>query len=181
MIERTLAKRYASALLSSAIAQKVVARIEEEILAFAHAYRAQRDLRVILEHPRIPLAGKLETLSRVLGTEAHPLLVHFLEHVTEKKRIRFIPEIAAQYDALADAFEGVVRVTVTSRSPLSAAHTKRLEARLAATTGKVIDLRAQVDAALLGGLAVRIGDRILDGSVAGRLKATKESLLLAHD
>ncbi|MBI3268991.1 MAG: F0F1 ATP synthase subunit delta [Planctomycetes bacterium] len=181
MIERTLSKRYARALLAASVRQGIVARIEEEVLDLADTYKKDKRLREFLEHPRIPEATRLDVVRKLLAVRAHPLLAHFVEVLVEKRRTKFLPEIAAQYDALADEYEGVVRVTVTSRSPLARGQQDRLETQLGRRLGKKIDLRPQVDASLLGGVLLRIGDRILDGSVAGRLKAAREALLLRHD
>lgn len=178
MIEKTLAKRYASALLTQTERTGGVEETEALLLALKKAYESDPSLRAALDHPKIPRARKAELLRKLFEGTAVPALQEFLSLLVRKNRTNLIPDVAEMFDRLADRSRGVVRVEVRSFLPLSPQQRSALESRLTARlAGRKIDLRAVEDRALLGGLSVRIGDTVIDGSVAARLKELREQLL----
>lgn len=177
MIEKTIAKRYADALLGRCEADHVVEPVEVQILEAADLWRKSRDLRQALTHPSIPTAKKCAMVRTVFASWANPLLVQFIELLVRRRRIDILPDAAEAFDRLADRSRGVVKVHVRSFRPLSDAHRAGLEAKLASKLQRKIHMTQEVDAALLGGLTVRIGDTVVDGSVSGRLRRLRETLL----
>lgn len=178
MIEKTLAKRYATALLTETERVDAVEETEAQLLALKEAYRKDPNLRTALDHPKIPRPKKSAMMRTIFAEHASPPLTAFLQVLVRKNRTNLIPEIADMYDRLADRTRGVVRVEVRSFTALTDAQRAALESRLVAWLGgKKIELRAVEDRTLLGGLTVRIGDSVVDGSVAHRLKTLRERLL----
>ena len=96
--------------------------------------------------------------------------------LVRRGRIELLPEVAAQLRRLYDQRQGIVKATVTSAAPLTEAETIALRERLAGMTGGRVDLSVQVDPAILGGVMVRLGDRLIDGSVRGRLERLRTRL-----
>jgi F-type H+-transporting ATPase subunit delta len=177
VIERTLARRYAVALLEQAERAHVVEEMEAQLLALKAAYEKDPALRTALHHPKIPRAQKHRMLAAVFAERAHGSLTAFLSLLVRKHRLNLIPQIADLFDRLADRSRGVVRVEVAAYAPLTEPQQSNLSARLSRLLGgKKIDLRIATDRRILGGLRVRIGDTVYDGSVAGRLKALRESM-----
>ncbi len=177
MIDRTLAKRYAQALLDVAVRANKVRVIETQVLAVAGIYRDMKDLRDFLAHPKVRLVEKEKTLRSVFESRIEREMLEFLLVLLRKRRMEFLPEVASVYDQLADEFEGLVRVDVATFAPLSPEERKRLlEALSRLTGGRQVALTEREDKALLGGISVRIGDVLVDGSVSGRLKRLKEEL-----
>ncbi len=177
MIEKTLAKRYASAMLSVALKEGAVEKVEDHLLALKTVYRADAKFRSAMGQPRIPKAARKKLLRKPFEGKSLPAFLDLLDLLVDKHRVNLIPDIADSFDALADESHGVVRVQVASAYPLSHAHEKALQERLKAATGKKIEMRVTVDRALKGGLSVRIGDQVLDGTVLNRLKELRERLL----
>lgn len=176
MIEVTLAKRYAAALLKVTDAEGSTEETEGLLLALRDAWRAQRGFRDLMASPRVPRAAKKALFRKVLEGKARPSFLQFLDLLVEKNRTKILPSVSEVFDRLADASAGVVRVKVRSWKPLSDAHRATLSATLARTTGKKILIEAETDAALKGGMLVRIGDTVVDGTVAHRLKQLGETL-----
>ena len=176
MIERTVARRYATALLSLADQAKSVESIETEILQIAEAWRGSADLRRAMTHPLIaPKARK--ALLREAFPGVSSLMAEFLDKLIDKKRTNCIPEIADVFDDLADGYAGVVRMTVESAVPLSDAQKAKLHGKLVSLArGRKVELDAKVNPELLGGVRLRVRDSVVDGSVSGRLKGLKELL-----
>ena len=174
MIEKTLAKRYAAALLRTTDAEGTTEETEANLLALKDAYLADKGFRAILSQPRIPKSVKRGILRKAFEGRARPSFLDFLTLLVDKNRQDILPDIADMFDRLADASKGVVRVKVRSWKPLSAPHQASLQTKLERLTGKKIDIDAQTDPALKGGMTVMVGDTVIDGSVAHRLKELSE-------
>ncbi len=97
--------------------------------------------------------------------------------LVERRTIDRLPAIAAEYRRLHNRQAGIVDALVTSASPLTDAETVALRAKVGKMTDRTVHLRVQVDDTLIGGLTVRIGDRLYDASVRGRLERLREQLV----
>lgn len=174
MIEKTLAKRYAAALLRMTDQEGTTEEVEQMLLALKDAYLADKPFRSILSQPRVPKSFKKSILRKAFEGRAKPSFLDFLTLLIDKNRQDIIPDIADMFDRLADSSKGVIRVLVRSWRPLLDPHRATLEAKLTRLTGKKIALEAQTDPSLKGGLLVMVGDTVIDGSVAQRLKVLGE-------
>jgi F-type H+-transporting ATPase subunit delta len=177
MIEKTLAKRYAVAMLAVALKEGVVVEIEALLLSLKEAYAKDAEFRKALAQPRIPKPARKKILRKPFEKNAPAGFLELLDLLVDKNRVGLIPDIADSFDQLADEANGVMRVQVDSTFPLSPAHEKTLHDKLKAATGKTIEIHVKVDPGLKGGLAVRVGDRIIDGTVLHRLKYLRERLV----
>ena len=174
MIDRTLAKRYAAALLKVTDADGSTEEAEQYLLALKDAYLGNKDFRGILSQPRIPRAAKKAMLHRIFEGKAKPSLVDFLDLLVDKNRLELIPAIAETFDILSDVSRGVVRIKVRSWRPLTDAQRAGLQAGLQRIAERKVILEEVVDPDTKGGLLCYAGDRVIDGSVAYRLKAIGE-------
>jgi F-type H+-transporting ATPase subunit delta len=174
VIDKTLAKRYAAALLRVTDPEGSTEEVEQMLLALKEAYHADKALRDILSQPRVPKALKKSILRKPFEGRARPSFLEFLSLLVDKNRQTIIPDIADMFDRLADASRGIVRVQVRSWKPLSEPHRSALQGKLERLVGKKIELEARSDPALKGGMLVLVGDTVIDGSVAQRLKALGE-------
>jgi len=98
--------------------------------------------------------------------------------LAQRGRFESFPALTAEFNRLLNRQRGVVEAVVTSASPLTAAETDAIRARIATMTGGGVDLRSMVDPALMGGLTIRVGDQLLDASVRGRLERLRDQLVL---
>ena len=96
--------------------------------------------------------------------------------LVERGRVRDLHRVSEQYQRQLNAHRGIVVATVTSAAPLTADETAEIRTRVEAMAGSTVDLRTEVDPALLGGLTVQIGDRLLDASIRGRLERLRDQL-----
>lgn len=177
MIEKTIAKRYARGLIDAAAPKGEAEKVGVELAGFASAYATISELRSALERPKLTLATKKLLVKGAFGDGLSAMTLKFLEFLLEKRRMRFIREISAEYARLADEANGVLRVKVSTAFPLTEDERNRLRAKLAAVTSKKIEMTETPDPRLIGGVVIRIGDRVIDGSVAGGLKKMNEALL----
>lgn len=178
MSELIPAKRYAHALLQLAASEGIVPQVEEQLRAFADLYEQDESLRTLLEHPRIPLDRKRVVLGELVSEKFVRPLVETFYFILEKGRIRLLPALAQVFRELADRAGRILRVEVSSFLPLDESQQRALEEKLVRLTeGHRIELSVTEDRSLLGGLVVRIGNTVIDGSLAGRWKLLREELL----
>ena len=174
MIEKTLAKRYAAALLKVTDAEGSTEETESLLLALKDAYLAQKDFRDVLSQPRVPRAAKKRLLVKIFEGKAKKSFTDFLQFLVDKNRQDILPDIADMFDRLADASKGVVKVMVKSWKPLTDGQRASLQAKLEKLAGRKVAIDPHVDPAVKGGLLVMYGDTVIDGTVAHRLKMIGE-------
>ena len=169
--------QYANALADVALQQGAAEPVLKQLNDFAGAYAESAELRNFLASPAVTPKEKhavTEKLSARLG--ASKILRNFLFLVIDHRRTLMIPELAEAFEAVIRERQGVAEAEVTSATEMSAAQKKTLGQSLEKKTGKKIEARYAVDAKLLGGVVVRIGDTVYDGSLRHRLNEMRAKL-----
>ncbi len=179
MKSTTVARNYAEALLLAAEARGAAAveRYGRLMDAVAGALEADERIALALESPRVSKTAKSALLERALGAVAAPEVVRFLQAVVRRGRQGLIAEIAQEYQGLEDVKLNRVHAGVTLRQEPDAHLQKLIVERLSQAIGKEVRAHFRADGAILGGVVVRVGDRIYDGSVRRRLGALRRKML----
>lgn len=125
--------------------------------------------------PDVPRSDKLAVLGRILPT-IRPEVINLLQLLAIRDRISLLPQIRAEFIRRDREARGVVEAEVTVAREYSEDERNDIQQRLAAATGKQVELRLRVDPRILGGIVVRIGDRLIDGSVSGRLQRLRHEM-----
>jgi F-type H+-transporting ATPase subunit delta len=167
----TIARNYAEALFA------VSASFGELLDAVAGAIAADTRIAAMLESPRVAKGVKAQILERALKGEAPIEFVRFLQAVVRRGRQALLGEIAHEYLVLLDAKLNRVHAGVTLAVEPDARLEKQVVERLTEALGREVRAHFRTDPAILGGVVVRVGDRILDGSVRRRLTALKRRML----
>jgi len=167
----TVARNYAEALFT------VSDEFGDLLDAVAGAIAADERIAVALESPRVSKAAKAAVLERALKGEARPEFVRFLQAVVRRGRQGLLGEIAQQYQVLLDQKLNRVHAGVTLAEEPDAQTEKEIVTRLTAALGREVRAHFRADKNIVGGVVVRVGDRILDGSVRRRLMALKRRML----
>src|SRR6185437_9666017 len=175
----TVARNYAQALLLAAEAHDmgVVERYGQLMEAVAGAVQADERIAVALESPRVSKALKAALLERALGDLAPAEFVRFLQAVMRRGRQGLLGEIAQQYDTLVDVKLNRVHAGVTLLDAPDARLEKQVVERLSQAIGKEVRAHFRADRGILGGVVVRVGDRIYDGSVRRKLATLRRKLV----
>lgn len=169
------AKRYAKALLEVAKEHNAVTTIKEELGSLVEALRTHKEMQMLLSHPQVELEDKKTMLTGALK-DGNPQLINFLKLLVDKGREAYIVSIYEAFVELVNEAEGVVEATITSATLLDPATINEIVATFSKQLGKQVRAKNNVDSALLGGVVVRIGDRLYDGSVKGKLNRLSKSL-----
>ena len=167
----TIARNYAEALFA---AGDQYGPLMDTVAA---AVQADERVQTALESPRVSKAAKSQILERALKGEAPQEFVRFLQAVVRRGRQGLLAEIAQEYQALLDEKLNRVHAGVTLASEADARTQKQVVERLAKALGREVRAFFRADPRILGGVVVRVGDRIYDGSVRRRLTALQRRML----
>jgi F-type H+-transporting ATPase subunit delta len=170
------ARRYAEAAFEVAMRDDTLAAWRSELDLAAGIAGDERALEV-LANPALPAERRSAVLSDLLRGQASRPVENLVQLLLRRGRIEELPRVAAQFRRLDEARQGITHATATSAAALSPDEIRALTERLESTTGGRIVLDVQVDPSLLGGLVVRVGDRLIDGSVRGRLERLRNQLI----
>ncbi|MBP6575162.1 MAG: ATP synthase F1 subunit delta [Flavobacteriales bacterium] len=165
-----VAYRYARSLMELAQERGVLAGVEEDMRLVARTCEANRELVVLLNSPVVKADKKDKILSAVFAGKIGAITTSFMSILVRKGRERLLPHVAAAFSILYKISKNIVVAQVTSAVPLDAATREKVMALAAKQhPGKSIELVELVDPALIGGLSIRIGDELYDGSVSRQL------------
>lgn len=172
--EQQLARRYAQAYFE-------LARQAGDIPGWRNALDqvssmlAQDELRAALADPRIAHHEKVRVVAELLKDSPAPAR-NLARLLVERGRVAALPQVLQQYDALADRASGVLRAEVVTAVAVDRALEQRIRTQLAERLGGDVQTTVRQDPAILGGLVIRIGDRVIDGSVRTRLEQLQAAL-----
>jgi F-type H+-transporting ATPase subunit delta len=175
----TIARNYATALFELAERENALEKYGDAIEGVARLLDENKDFRTFLETPRVPAADKKRVLKKTFGGSLPPRVLNFLLLTIDKRRQRLLREIARAYHELVDERLNRVRVEVTVARPQEAEVEAKLGQTLSTLLGKTAVPAVRVKPEILGGVVVRAGDRIYDGSLRRRLDRLRRQLLSA--
>jgi F-type H+-transporting ATPase subunit delta len=173
----TIARNYAEALLELAKRARDLRGWGALIQSIADAIGRDQTLRAFLETPRVDAATRNGVLRKALADRAPSTFVRFVESVVNHRRQMLIPEIAQEYMDLVDAAENRIHAKVTVARDVDDTTRQVIADRLSKVFDKTVVPHVIVDDRILGGLVVRVGDTVMDGSVRRRLGALRTRML----
>jgi F-type H+-transporting ATPase subunit delta len=133
------------------------------------------ELSETLANPALPLGQRIDVVQAVFADLSDPVR-NLILLLLRRGRIRQLPRVAAEFRRLDDMRNNIVHAVATSASPLDDAELRAITARLEQMSGNQVELETAIDPDLIGGVVVRIGDRLIDGSVRGRLERLRNQL-----
>lgn len=177
MREPTIARNYAETLLELARKDGDLRGWGEMLQNVADAMDSDRRLKMFLESPRVSADRKNEIIQQAYGAGLPRNFVRFLKALVNHRRQMMIPAIAGAYHDLVDEVEGRVHAAVVVAREPDENDRKLVTAQLTRSLGKEVVPHFSVNPALLGGVIVRVGDTVLDGSVRRRLATLRSRML----
>jgi len=177
MAELAVVRRYARALFETANRAQVVDKVETDLRAVDQRLRSIPRIQRALRIPTVSAERKKHLLTTAFGDSVGPLTLRFLGLLVDHRRETVLGDIYAEYQRLANEARNILPVEVTAAVPLTDAERDQLGLALAQRTGKRVILNVNIDPALMGGVVLRMGDTIIDGSVRSRLAQLKSRLM----
>ncbi len=176
MLQRGVANRYATALFNSALEARIAEEVRDELVGFKDVLSQNPEFSNFLLSPQIITEDKLGIIHSTVGKKASELFVRFLVLLMEKKRFLFIDEIADSYNELYERHAGILKVEVTTATPLDDRMRKKVIAKLEKDTGKKIRIQPVTDPEIIGGMILMMEDKIIDGSIRFQLEKLRREL-----
>ena len=172
-----LSGRYATALFDLAVEAKSLDAVAASLATLRSALGESADLKTLTTSPMVTRTGAAAGIKGVAASlKLDGLTTNFLGVLAHNRRLAALPAIIRDFNALAAARRGEITAQVTSAHALSAAQQKALSAKLKAGLGRDVALDITVDPAILGGLVVRVGSRMIDSSLKTRLDSLGQAL-----
>jgi F-type H+-transporting ATPase subunit delta len=173
-----IAAVYARSLFEVASEQDKLDLVRDQLGAFADALSETRELQVFFFSPYFSTQEKQDGLERVVA-DADPAVMNFLKLLIEKHRMPVLFRIRANYDALWEEENKLLPVQITSAVELDEGIVRQLGDRISEQTDRKVELAAEVDPDILGGIVVQVGNSVLDASVRNRLEQLRRQVLKA--
>jgi F-type H+-transporting ATPase subunit delta len=177
MISTQIAARYASALLQSVVERGCLDPVRLDAAGLLASLERSPQLAAFLAHPLVDHQTKRTALERAFGGRVDAALIRFVQLMAFRRRGEVIGAALRQFLKLAEAHAGRARAEVRVALALTAAQEERLRNRLSGLMRQDVQLDVRVDPAIIGGLVVRVGDRVYDGSLASQLHRLHRRLL----
>ncbi|MFD1735202.1 F0F1 ATP synthase subunit delta [Bacillus salitolerans] len=177
MSNGTVAKRYAIALFQVAKEQNLLEKVEQELLAIKTVFAENKELNSVLNHPKVTKETKKSLVKESFANVSTPVL-NTLMILIDRHRQAIISDVVEFFIGAANDERGIADAKVYSARELTEDEKKTLESTFAKKVGKsALRIQNIVDKSVIGGVKLRIGNRIYDGSVSGKLARVERELL----
>ena len=174
----SVAATYAEALFEAAVEQDAVDAVAADVAAFAQAMRESDELRAVLTSPEVERRAKKAAVAG-LTEDANPLTANFLQVLIDRGRMAEFPEIARALAERVARAEHRLEVEAITAVPMPDDLRKRVVQRIQGQTGATVELTESVDPDIVGGLVLRVGGVVVDGSLRHRLDELDQTLRAA--
>ena len=176
MLNRSVARRYAEAFFSIAQEQNKIDQYQQELEKLVQIIEETENLKEYLAHLLVPANEKKEIVAKIFTDQISSTTLNFLNILIDKRRETYITTISLEYRDMADESRNIAKADLIAAQEVSEEDVKMLAEKLSASMGKTVQLKVLVDPSLLGGVKIRLGDQIIDGTVAKKLAMLKEQL-----
>lgn len=171
-----VAKTYAKALFEVAIESNQLDQFDKELKFVLEAFQQHPAFYELYKTPQISNDEKKGIISKVFEEALSPEVMNFLKILLDKRRAGSFEGIVREYQRLANDYNNIVEGVAITAISLKAEEQSKIESKLSNMTGKKIKLKNEVDPSIIGGILVRIGDKVIDGTVQSRLSELQEDL-----
>lgn len=174
-----LARRYAKALFEL-YDHAVLEDVKWAFFGLRDTWLGSAEMRDALSNPSYPVAQRMEALREIayMLRQDDERFVNFLSLLLRNERLHILPEVAISFATLVDDFQAMLNVTVISAFPLSEEEKKDIVTRMKADYSPMVSVSWEVNPSIVGGLVIKAGDLVLDGSVNGSLEKIRKNLLM---
>lgn len=174
--ESEIVRGYAQAMLMVAAGEEMLDRVEQELTQFKKVLEKNSSVLEFLKDPKVTPEGKEKAVVEIFGGEVSQITLHQTALAIGQGRGELLLNIIEEFFRLASESRKKATAEVVTAVPLSEETGKKLEEVLSGLIGEAVFLKKAVDPSLLGGLVVRVGERIIDGSIRGQLHRMREGI-----
>ncbi len=172
----TAARRYAEAAFEIARRDGTLDQWTDDLRTAADLV-ARPELARVADNPAVAFQARRDILEQLLRARVAPPAYNLVVLASQRGRLSILPAVAAEFRRLVDRERGITPALVSSATPLEPAELEAIGARVRTMTGAQAVIETVIDPALIGGVTVRIGDRLIDASVRGRLERLRDRIV----
>ncbi len=176
MLNKSVARRYAEALFIIAQQENKIDEYQGELQKFVAVFNETPYLKEYLSHLLIPANDKKKMVVENFATDLSPVVLNFIQLLIDKRRESYIEVILEEFVEMAEISRGVRTAELFSAQEVDENVLTSLVDKLSKATGKTIRLKVSVDPSLIGGIKLKVGDQVIDGTVAKKLQLLREDL-----
>lgn len=177
MLANQLAIKYAQAIYELAAEKDMLNVVEQELRLVESTIASYHDLSTLMYHPQVLAKAKQETIRKVFEQDLTDFVLKFLLLLVDKRRETVLPDIIREYIKMANEARNILEAEVITAMPLLESQENALVNKLGAVTGKKVLITKSIDTSIIGGMIVKIGDKLIDGSIVRQLATLKNALL----
>ncbi|MGF7057708.1 F0F1 ATP synthase subunit delta [Brassicibacter mesophilus] len=173
---KLIGKRYAEALFEAATELDKLDQFKQEIKAVSDVFENEPQLKTIFEHPKLSKNEKKDIIKSIFGGKVSQEILNLCYIVVDKSREKHMKDISEQYIKLSNKKMGIVEAQAVTAVPMDEEEKLKLQSKLSEKLGKKVLLSNIVDEKLMGGVLVKIEDKVIDSSIKGRLEDIYKNL-----
>lgn len=173
---KLVSKRYAYSLFEAGLELDKLNEFKEELMYITNILEKETKLNQILTHPKISKDEKKDLLSTLFKTKVSQEVLNFLYIIVDKRREGYLPEMSKYFEELFNEHENIVEVTAITAVPMKNKSMDKLTLVLANKMNKTIKLKNIVNKDVIGGVFLRVEDRVIDGTIRGQLETMEKTI-----
>lgn len=173
---KLIGNRYASALIESGIDLNMVGQFKEELEYIESIFQNEDKAFQLFVHPRITKDEKKEFISSAFTKQISKEMNNFLYILIDKKRERNFFEIVEEYEKMYNEHENIVKVTAITSTKMDENALQKLKGTLETKLNKKVEISNKIDNSILGGVLLKVGDKIIDGTIIGQLETMGKAI-----
>ncbi|RKD21977.1 ATP synthase F1 subcomplex delta subunit [Caminicella sporogenes DSM 14501] len=173
---KLVSKTYSEALFEVALEENKIDLFLEELKFIVDTFKMYPEFYSLFKSPLLKVDEKKKVVSEVFGDKLSQEMNNFLKIILDKKRAYYIEQIKNEYEKMVNEYKGIIKAVAVTAIPLTEEEKNNLEEKLSELTGKSIKLTNEIDKNVIGGVLVKLGDKVIDGTIKGRLEELKENL-----
>lgn len=175
MTNQSVAKRYARALFAIGEEQDKLASFDESLRGLAALATTNEEVKELLASHFISISRKKEVMGAILADD-DPLIRNFVYLLLDKNRAMNLVDVCEAFEILMEERENILHASVKSAVPLDGEQVTQIERKFSALTKQTVKAKVTVDQSLIGGVLVRVGDKVYDGTIAHQLVKMGQTL-----
>lgn len=156
---------------------KALERVHGDLKVIAEIFDSNEDFSLVLNHPNLSPEDKKNLLLKTFEGRVDPVTLRLLKLLAERRRLEVLPYLEGPFKTILRERLNVVGAVLTCAQKLSDSQIQDIKARLTEHLGKKLELDVEVDPSLIGGMILRLGDQVIDGSLKGKLQVVEKSLM----
>ena len=173
---KLVAKTYSQALFEFALEADKIDVIEQEFAFIVESFTTYKEFFELFKTPKMSVGERKDIINQIFSDKISKEMMNFMMIILDKRRAGEILAIQREFEVKVDEYHGIVPAYVKSATELDEAEKSAIVEKLKKLTGKEIRLKTAVDPDVIGGRFVKVGDKVIDGSVRKKLDAMKEEL-----